>query len=215
MEEPDSSRSSPRPRVILADDHKMVAEAIARILKTDYDVADIVGSAGDLLRAAAETPADLILTDIGMPDMDGIAALKALRAGGVQAPVIFLTMHSEPGVVDSALKAGASGYVLKSAAAEELLRAMAEVQRGGLFVSPSLLRHVLGRTDVPKLTERQREVLNLLAQGLRSKEIAYRLDLSVRTVEAHRQILMQILAVRNGIELVRRAEELGLVSLRG
>ncbi|MCG2841603.1 response regulator transcription factor [Sandaracinobacter sp. RS1-74] len=197
--------------MLIADDHRMVAEAIARILKGEYEVVEIVTTGQQLIRTASAGPTDIILSDISMPDMSGVEALKALRAAGVGAPVIFLTMHAEPGVVDAALKAGANGYVLKSSAADELLRAMAEVRRGGLFVSPSLLGHVLGRTEVPRLTARQQEVLDLLATGLRSKEIAYRLDLSVRTVEAHRQILMQILSVRNSIELVRKAEELGLV----
>lgn len=189
----------------------MVADAIGQILRAEYDVQDIVGTARELVEAARTRPFDLILSDIGMPDFNGIEALKLLRAEGISTPFIFLTMHSEPGVVDSALKAGANGYVLKNAASEELIKAMAEVAKGGLFVSPSLLGHILGRTNVPKLTVRQQEVLNLLASGLRSKDIAYKLKLSVRTVEAHRQILMQILSVRNGIELVRKAGELGLV----
>lgn len=212
MEMINAWRAAPvRSRVLLADDHLMVADAIAQLLKVDYDVQDIVGTAGEMVEAARTRPFDLILSDIGMPDFDGIEALKLLRAEGIATPLIFLTMHAEPGVVDSALKAGANGYVLKNAAPEELTKAMAAVGKGGLFVSPALLGHVLGRTNVPKLTVRQQEVLNLLASGLRSKDIAFKLDLSVRTVEAHRQILMQILSVRNGIELVRKANELGLV----
>lgn len=193
----------------------MVAEAIAKLLLPDYDVVDIVSTSRQLVESATAHRTDLILADIGMPDASGIDAMKTLRANGVDTPIIFLTMHAEPGVVDAALRSGANGYVLKSAAPEELIRAMSEVLGGGLFVSPSLLGHVLGRTEVPKLTSRQHEVLKLLASGLMSKEIAYKLDLSVRTVEAHRQIMMQILAVRNGIELVRRAEELGLVGRKG
>jgi DNA-binding NarL/FixJ family response regulator len=127
---------------------------------------------------------------------------------------VFLTMHSEPVMVEEALDAGARGYVLKSSAGEELLTAMREVLNGGAWVSPSLWQSVIGRKPRPSLTARQKTVLNLLAEGLRSREIAAQLGLSVRTVEAHRHALMQVMSARNSIELVREATRLGLVVAR-
>jgi DNA-binding NarL/FixJ family response regulator len=208
----DADNQPPRkPRVLIADDHLVVAEGIARLIEPRYETVAIVTKARLLPDSVRSHDPDLILCDISMPELNGIAVVQQMRAEGIATPIMFLTMHGEPGIVDQALKVGANGYVLKTAPTDELLRALQEVLRGSFYVTPTLLGHVLGRTHVPRLSGRQQQVLEHLAAGLRSKEIAHRLDLSVRTVEAHRQILMQILSVRNSIELVHRAEELGLV----
>lgn len=123
-------------------------------------------------------------------------------------------MHAEPAMVENALDAGVRGYVLKDAAGEDLLRAIKEVLQGGVYISSTLLPSVLGKSRIPAMTDRQRKVLLMLASGMRSREIAEELKLSVRTVEAHTQSLMQAFEVQNSIELVRPAERLGIVPVR-
>ena len=203
-----------RPRVLLADDHQIVAEGVARLLAADYDLLATLTSGYALLDAVLEERPDIVVADISMPDMSGIEALRQLRQAGSMVQVVFLTMHNEPAMVEEALDAGARGYVLKAAAGEELLQAMRAVLGGGAYVSPALWQKVIGRSSTPTLTSRQRTVLGLLAEGLRSREIAERLGLSVRTVEAHRHALMQAMDARNSIELVREAARLGLVVMR-
>lgn len=203
-----------RPRVLLADDHQIVAEGIARLLAENYELLAILADGAGLVDATLEERPDIVVADIAMPDMSGIEALRQLRAAGSLVPVVFLTMHNEPVMVEEALDAGARGYVLKAAAGEELLKAMREVLAGGAYVSPSLMGNLVRRSSTPALTARQRSVLELLAEGLRSREIAERLGLSVRTVEAHRHALMQALGARNSIELVREATRLGLIPAR-
>ncbi|AKC86680.1 response regulator [Pseudoxanthomonas suwonensis] len=204
--------SAARPRVLLADDHQIVAEGVARLLAPDYELLAILSNGNALVDAVLEERPDIVIADIAMPDMSGIEALRQLRQAGSMAPVVFLTMHNEPAMVEEALDAGARGYVLKAAAGEELLQAMREVLAGGAYVSPALWRSVIGRSSRPALTARQKTVLTLLAEGLRSREIAARLGLSVRTVEAHRHALMQAMNARNSIELVREATRLGLIT---
>jgi DNA-binding NarL/FixJ family response regulator len=201
-----------RPRVLLADDHQIVAEGVARLLAPDYDLLAILSDGNGLVDATLEECPDIVVADIAMPDMSGIEALRQLRQAGSMAPMVFLTMHNEPAMVEEALDAGARGYVLKAAAGEELLQAMREVLAGGAYVSPALWQSVIGRSSLPTLTARQKTVLGLLAEGLRSREIAARLGLSVRTVEAHRHALMQAMSARNSIELVREAARLGLIT---
>lgn len=203
-----------RPRVLLADDHQIVAEGVARLLAPDYDLLATLSGANALVDAVLEERPDIVVADVSMPDMSGIEALRQLRQAGSMVPFVFLTMHNEPAMVEEALDAGARGYVLKAAAGEELLQAMREVLSGGAYVSPTLWQSVIGRSSMPTLTSRQKTVLGLLAEGLRSREIAERLGLSVRTVEAHRHALMQAMDARNSIELVREATRLGLVVMR-
>lgn len=203
-----------RPRVLLADDHQIVAEGVARLLAADYELLAILTDGNALVDATLEERPDIVVADIAMPGLSGIEALRQLQAAGSIVPVVFLTMHNEPAMVEEALDVGARGYVLKAAAGEELLQAMREVLAGRAYVSPALWRNAIGRSAVPSLTVRQKTVLGLLAEGLRSREIAERLGLSVRTVEAHRHALMQAMSARNSIELVREATRLGLVASR-
>jgi len=202
----------PRARVLLGDDHQMVAEGIAGLVRSRFDVLGVAGDGPALLEAALRERPDLILADIGMPGLGGIEVLRRLQAAGARIPIIFLTMHAEPAMVEEALDAGARGYILKSAAGDELLRAIDGVLDGGTYISPALLRRVLDRSAIPTLTARQRMVLGLLASGLRSREIAEQLDISVRTVEVHRQALLQALDARNSVELIRKAAQLGFVT---
>jgi len=148
-----------------------------------------------------------------MPGMSGLDVLKQLRSEGSRVPFIFLTMHAEPALAAAAMRAGANGYVLKYAAGKDLVTAVRQVLAGGVYVTPSLGARYLSSQlqEIHNLTAKQREVLRLVGRGLRSKQIAADLGLSVRTVEAHKYTMMQILGVHSTLELVRRSEELGLL----
>ncbi|SDG79643.1 response regulator transcription factor [Dyella sp. 333MFSha] len=201
------------PRIVFADDHRMVAQGIERLLEDTYDLVALVEDGGTLMEAIAREAPDLVLSDVNMPRGNGLEVLKALRARGDNTPFVFLTMHAEPALAAMAMKAGANGYVLKMAAGEELLLALREVLAGSTYVTPSLGVHSTSRppNELRELTPKQREVLRLVGTGLRSRQIAEQLGLSARTVEAHKYMIMQILGVHSTVELVRRAEDLGLL----
>jgi DNA-binding NarL/FixJ family response regulator len=202
-----------RPRILLADDHRIVAEGIGRLLERDFEVVAVVEDGDALLDAARRANVDAIVSDITMPGRTGLAVLKQLRAEGSNVRFLFLTMHAEPALVAAAMRAGANGYVLKDAAGHELASAMFEVLAGGSYVTPSVAAQCLDQSarQVRELSAKQREVLQLIANGLRPKQIAARLGLSVRTVEAHKYAIMQILFVHSTLGLVKRAKELGLL----
>ena len=200
------------PRVLLADDHHIVAAGLAALLADDYEV---VGRAADgraLLELARQAAADFIVADISMPGLNGIAALNAMRSEGLDLPVVFLTMHTEPAYARRALEAGAAGYVLKHAAPRELLQALRTAAEGGVFISPEVAAAVLGtpgqrpaRDPASGLTPRQREILRLLVDGRSAKEIARLLDISHRTVEYHKYQAMDALGVTSNAELIQLA----------
>lgn len=200
------------PRVLIVDDHRVVAEGIAELLGVQYIVLPIVTDGALVAPLVLKERPDILLTDIAMPNVSGLEAYRQIRRQGLDIPTVILTMHAQAAMVDEALSIGIRGYVLKTAAGEELLLAMKEVLRGGTFVSPSLWPRTAEKPRPSDLTPRQREVLNLLAGGLRSREIANKLNLSVRTIEAHRQALMQAFQVRNSVELVNAATRLGLIT---
>src|SRR4051812_24013462 len=200
-----------RPRMILADDHAMVADGLARIV---VEIADVVATVHDgvaLVDAAQRLNPDLVVTDVTMPGMSGIDAMRQLKSEGSTARFIFLTIHTEARLAAEALRAGASGYLLKHSAGEELLTAIRTVLEGRTFLTPMVTREVLQNLSGPeaaagpKLTPRQREVLRRIAQGERLKEIAFALGISVRTVEDHKYQLMRTLGVESTADLVRFA----------
>jgi len=201
------------PRLVIADDHRMVAEGIERLLDDDFDLLEISADGNALIDAVRRHRPDMVIADINMPGVNGLDVLKQLRAEGFRTPFIFLTMHAEPALAAAAMRAGANGYVLKYSAGEDLLTAVRQVLLGGTYVTPSLgARYISGQLqELHSLTAKQREVLRLVGRGLRSKQIASDLGLSVRTVEAHKYTMMQILGVHSTLELVRRSEELGLL----
>ncbi len=208
------SMESRRPRILLADDHRVVAEGIARIVADAFDVIDIHEDGESLVQAAISAEVDIIVADVAMPRMSGLKALKALRAQGSCIPFVCLSMHSEPAIVTAAMRAGANGYVLKSNAGRDLLLALETVLNGHPYLTPSLAAAHLSTAVVPKdLTERQHAVLVLIAKGQSTKQIAHELGLSTRTVEAHRYLLMQTFHVHTAIELVRSAQALGLLAV--
>ena len=206
-----------RARVLLADDHTMVAQGLASFLQEDFDLVGIVGDGKELLDAAQRLRPDVIVADMAMPVMDGLEALHKLKAARLDAKVIFLTMHADAQLATEALRAGASGYVLKHAAGEELITAIQEVLQGRTYLTPLIANDVitsllaLEQQATVTLTPRQREVLRLIAAGRRMKEIAAILQLSTRTVETHKYEMMRALGVQSTAELVRHAIRLGLV----
>jgi DNA-binding NarL/FixJ family response regulator len=202
-----------RPRLIIADDHRMVAEGVQHILDEDFDLQDIVADGEALIDAVQRLQPDLVVADINMPRCNGMDALKRLRQAGYDTRFVFLTMHMEPALAVAALRAGARGYILKNSAGEDLRNAAQQVMAGGTYVTPALgARYISGQmTDMRNLTSKQLQVLRLVGEGLRSKQIALQLGLSVRTVEAHKYTMMQVLGVHSTLELVRRAQDLGLL----
>ena len=206
-------RSARRPRVILADAHRIVGEGLSRLLADEFDFVSVVDSGERLFEAACHVEADLILSDIKMASVSTLAVLKRLRDRGSRVPFVFVTMHAEPAIAAEAVRAGASGYVLKSASVRELKHAVCEVLEGRCYVAASIAASYLASDDArTRLSNRQQKVLELVAQGFSSKQIARVLSLSIRTIEAHKYSMMQILRVHSSVELVRRAREIGFLA---
>jgi len=215
-------------RVFLADDHKLVRAGIRALVSAIPEV-EIVGEAGDGQEALAlivKTRPDVALVDISMPGLNGLDLAARLARESPETRLVILSMHGTPGHVAQALRAGVKGYVLKDAAAEELPVLLSAVMRGETYLSSAISRQVvdgyLGRAPLPDavaadetpdlLTPRQREVLQLVAEGKSTKEVAQLLNLSVKTVEAHRGQIMDRLAIHDLAGLVRYAIRTGLVS---
>jgi len=206
-----------RTKVLLADDHAMVVEGLVTLLKDHhFDVAGTVADGSELIDAVLKLKPDVIVADIAMPVLGGLEALRRLKATRSEAKVVFLTMHADAQLATEAFRAGASGYVLKQSAGEELIAAIKEVLQGRTYLTPLMTKDVIanftGSTPpTVKLTPRQREVLRLIAEGRRMKEIAAILELSTRTVETHKYEMMRTLGMESTAELVRYAIQIGLV----
>ena len=209
-----------RPRVLLADDHLLVAEGLKSLLAPEFDLVGVVADGRALLEAARTLRPDVIVADITMPRLNGIDALVRLREDGDQVPVVFLTMHRDVTFARRALEAGASGFVLKHSASVELITALHAALEGKTYLTPQLAGEVFAalrqgpeRAEDPiaSLTPRQREVLQLLAEGRSAKQIAASLSISPRTVEFHKYQMMQALDLRTNAELVHFAIKHGLV----
>jgi DNA-binding NarL/FixJ family response regulator len=205
-----------RPTVLLADDHTLVAEGVGSLLQDDFDLVGTVGNGSLLLESAKTLRPDVIVADMAMPVLGGLDALRRLRADGLDSKVVFLTMHADPQLAAEAVRAGASGFVLKQSAGEELITAIQEALQGRVYLTPLITKDLLStlsnpRAPVEKLTARQREVLRLIAEGRRMKEIAATLQLSTRTVEGYKYEMMEVLGIQSTAELVRYAVHLGLV----
>jgi DNA-binding NarL/FixJ family response regulator len=211
-----------RPRVLLADDHLLVAEALKSLLTPEFELVGVVEDGRALVEAAGTLRPDVIVADVTMPHLNGIDALIQLRQGGDQVPVVFLTMHRDATFARRALEAGASGFVLKHSAPNELVSAIRAALEGKTYLTPQLAGEVLEamkrgpeKTSDPvvSLTPRQREVLQLLAEGRSAKEIAASLSISARTVEFHKYQLMETLGLHTNAELTHFAIKHGLVEL--
>jgi DNA-binding NarL/FixJ family response regulator len=206
--------------VLLADDHRVVAEGLRGLLEPYFDVVGIVSDGRELLAAAKTLDPDVVVLDISMPSLNGIEAACQMRSAKSRAKLIFLTMHSEVTYAARSLRAGASGFVLKHSAAAELVTAIQEALKGGTYITPQIAGDVLDsfrRGDAAasdglgELTPRQREVLQLVAEGRSAKEIATLLGISRRTAEFHKARLMEVLGLETTAELIQYALRTGLI----
>lgn len=198
--------------MLLADEHRCVAEGLAGLLAKRTDSVRVVHDSEALRVAALRDEVDLIITDIAMAPVSALHALRRLRRQGCTTPVIVLSTHGEPLIVREAMQAGANGYVLKQSTSTELYDAIAEVTSGNQYVSPELMASLMQTPEAThRLTRRQRDVIACMAMGKRTGEIAAELGISARTVESHRQALLDLLGVHSGVALIREAERLGLI----
>ena len=207
-----------RHRILLADDHRIVAEGLKRLLEPEFDLVAVVEDGRALLSAASELKPDVIVSDISMPELNGVEALEEMKKHDPEVRVVFLTMHHNVAYARKALDAGALGFVLKHSAVAELILAVRAAAAGRTFVSPAIAGELLqsmreqdSTNDDPilKLTLRQREILRLLVDGHSAKAIAARLDISPRTVEFHKYSMMETLGISSNAELIRFALESG------
>ena len=209
-----------RTRILIADDHTLMLEGYRLMLEPEFELVGSVEDGHALLNAAQSLKPDIILLDISMPLLNGIDAARQLSKLLPSAKLIFVTMHADADYVTEAFQAGAAGYLLKRAAASELLTAVREALKGNHYVSPLVTREAVGAwissTPVNKhsddLTARQREVLQLVAEGRSRKEIAGILNISVKTVEFHKAALMRHLRLESTADFTRYAIEHGMIS---
>lgn len=209
-----------KPTVLLADDHKIVLDGLSGLLAPAFELVGVVTNGLDLVAQAAQLQPDLIIADISMPLLNGIDALRQIKTNQPAAKVVFLTMHPDVTYLSRALEAGAAGYVLKHAASDELVTALQAALRNEVFISPEVRpasvdefldetrRHQRQTID---LTPRQRQVLQLLAEGKSAKEIGALLEISARTVETHKYKMMDDLGLKTTAQLVQHAIRHGLI----
>ena len=209
-----------QPRVLLADDHAMVLAGLRKILEPEYDLVGTAGDGRELLKLAASLKPDVVVVDISMPLLNGLDAVRQLKKTNSSVKVVFLTMHGDIDFATEAFRAGASGYLLKHSAVEELPKAINEALQGRVYITPLVAKGVLSSLmDSPApspsrsvdLTSQQREVLQLVAEGRTIKEIAGILNVSPRTVEFHKTNLVKMLGVKTTAELTRYAVKRGIV----
>ena len=211
-----------KPRVLLADDHRILAEGLRGLLEPEFEVVGVVADGRELVAAAKKHRPDVIVADITMPALNGIEAALDLRKAGVEAHVVFLTMHRDVAYARRALEAGASGFVLKHSAPDELVQAIQQALQGQTYITPMIAGELLRsyrdddaqtRDATEGLTRRQREVLQLFAEGKSAKEVASLLHISARTAEFHRARLMEALGLQTTAELVQYAIRNGIISV--
>jgi DNA-binding NarL/FixJ family response regulator len=206
-----------RSRILLADDHLLLLEAFKVLLEPEFEVVGTVTDGRMLLDEFARLHPDVVVLDIAMPLLNGLDAGRQLKAQRRAVKLIYLTMNPDPQLAGEALRLGASGYVLKSSAARELKQAIHEGLRGRSYITPLITREAVGsliqhRSTRQELTMRQREVLQLLAEGRSMKEAAAILDLTPRTVAFHKYRMMEQLQLKSSAELVQFAMRQGIVA---
>jgi DNA-binding NarL/FixJ family response regulator len=210
-----------KPRVLLADDHRIVAEGLRSLLELDFDLVDIVEDGRALVARAKELHPDVIVADITMPLLNGIEAVRQLKKAEVEAKVVFLTMHQDVTYATKAFEAGASGFVLKHSAPSELVTAIHEALAGRTYVTPLIAgdlmqayRDGVAGEEEPaaELTPRQREALQLFAEGRSAKEVASMLQISPRTAEFHKASIMKLLGLHTTADLTQYAVRHGIIS---
>jgi DNA-binding NarL/FixJ family response regulator len=208
-----------RARILLADDHSLILTGIRTLLGEEFELVGAVEDGRALVEEALRLRPDIVILDIAMPLLNGIDAARQIRKAWPEAKLLFLTMHSDPLYLREALHVGASGYLLKSSAVEELQAAIASVLKGEIYLTQAIPWQVKDTLSTgsgrlvrsTSLTGRQKEVLQLLAEGRSNKEIAAILRVSIKTVEFHRAQMMRTLGVHTVAELTRFAVRLGLV----
>ena len=203
-----------RPRLLLADDHSLVIAGFRKLLEPEFEVVATVDDGRALVSRAVELEPDVVLLDISMPLLNGIEAARQIRKLRPNIKLIFVTMHSDPNYAAEALRVGACGYVLKSSAASELSAALRAALEGGTYVTPLIATGGSPFSEQSSvLTPRQREVLQLVAEGKSAKEIASILNISLKTVEFHKAAIMNKLRLRSVAELTRYAIEHKIISM--
>lgn len=209
-----------RPRIVLADDHVLVTDGMSSLLRSEFDVVAAVENGRELVEAVNRLDPDVVITDMQMPVLNGIDAAAQLTKLKARAKIIVLTMHPDVSYAVRALRAGAAGFVLKHAAYAELATAIHEVLKGRTYLTPMIAKDVLSKlmrnpkdaTGLSQLTARQREIMQLSAEGRSAKEIASALNVSPRTVEFHKASIMDRLRLHTHSDLVREAVRYGLIS---
>lgn len=211
-----------RPKVLLADDHRIVAEGLKSLLSNDFDLVGIVEDGRALVTAARTLKPDVIVVDVSMPHLNGIDAIPLLRKQDPHVKIVILTMHQDPAYARRGLEAGAQGFVLKHSAADELVLAINAALKGHTFITPALTSDVLRgarkgsgakQKTERNLTPRQREILQLLAEGHSAKEIAAQLAISPRTVEFHKYQIMEMHNIQSNAELIHFAIKNGVLGI--
>ena len=209
-----------RPRVILADDHTILLDALKTLLEPEFEVVGTFADGHALMEGASALNPNVIVLDIGMPTMNGLNAGQRLKQAMPLVKLIYLTMNHDPDTAGEAFRLGASAYLLKNSAAAELQRAIREVVRGGYYVTPLMTKGMVGsfvqnfkrRKTTSPLTLRQKEVLQLLAEGRSMKEVAFVLNVSPRTVAFHKYTMMEHLQIRSSAELIEYAMRSSIVA---
>jgi DNA-binding NarL/FixJ family response regulator len=208
--------------VLVADDHSIVRKGIRHLIEAESDI-DVCAEAADgkeVLEQIEKKKPDIAILDITMPRLSGLETLQQIREKHAEVKTILLSVHSDPPMIQNAVTLGVDGYLLKNARASEILSAIRAVARGGSYFSPTVAReivtqirepHPMGEQPFSILSGREREVLHLIADGFAAKEIAAQLQISTKTVEAHRTSLMRKVGVRKATELVRYAVRHGLI----
>jgi DNA-binding NarL/FixJ family response regulator len=208
-------------RVVLAEDHAIVAEGLGALLKDTFDLVRIVHDGRALLKAVEELRPDVVVTDISMPLLNGVDAVRQIKSIRPETKIVMLTMHADVELAVEAFRAGASGYVLKISASQELVAAIQEASKGRSYLTPLIAKDLLSVLIEAKgslkpetrLTGRQREVLQLIAEGRTMKEIGTILNISSRTAESHKYEMMEVLSVSTTAELIQHAIRLNLVTI--
>jgi len=202
-----------RPRIILADDHTLLLDALKNLMEPEFEVVGTFNDGQALVEAAQELNPNVVVLDISMPTMNGLNAGQRLKQMMPLVKLVYLTMNHDPDVAGEAFRLGASAFVLKNSAATELLEAIRKVVRGGYYVTPlmtkgmdgSVVQYFKQRKAKYPLTLRQKEVLQLLAEGRSMKEVAFVLNVSPRTVAFHKYTMMEHLHIRSNAELIEYA----------
>lgn len=207
-------------RVLLGDDHVLILDGLRTALQSQYEIVGVAKDGRALVEATERLKPDLVIVDISMPLLNGFEAAKQIKKNQPRTKIIFLSQHLNPAYLKNALRLGASGYVLKSGATEELQQAIATVQRGKTYITPAFGETVIARLwnregelseETDGLTDRQREILQLIIEGRGNKEIADVIHVSVKTVEFHRARIMAKLGVKSVAELTKVALQQGLI----